>query len=290
MSDRRICVACDEGRTFDDALEHRLVPSNVRRFSEESFTVWRCSACGSLHAKEAVDLDTYYEGYPIHGHELDFWDRRAYANLTRRLRRAGMRRHHRILDHGCGAGQLVSYLVAHGYENVTGYDSFSPGWQEPTPLERQYDIVISQDVLEHADRPSELLRELVSLLRPGGLLSVGTPNADGIDLNDMDAALDPLHMPFHRHILSERALLTNLDQLGLDKVAFYRRYYYDTLTPTCNYRFLNGYVRRAGNVTDVAFEPARLGVVLTSPRLWLHALFGYLYPARCHMMALFRNP
>ena len=44
-------------------------------------------------------------------------------------------------------------------------------------------------------------------------------------------------------------------------MALYHRYYYDTLYPSVNYRFLQTYVKKAGNVLDVAFEPPKIALV-----------------------------
>ncbi|MFZ0010542.1 MAG: hypothetical protein WAL97_01360, partial [Halobacteriota archaeon] len=39
------------------------IRSSVREFGAETFTVWRCAKCGSLHATEPIDYDRYYRHY-----------------------------------------------------------------------------------------------------------------------------------------------------------------------------------------------------------------------------------
>ena len=84
----------------------------------------------------------------------------------------------KILDFGCGAGQIVSELAALGYE-VYGCDVFLE--HESTLLKRisthpykipfeneKFDIVISTSVLEHAQNTQECFYEIARVLKPGG--------------------------------------------------------------------------------------------------------------------------
>lgn len=100
-----------------------------------------------------------------------------------------------ILDLGCGRGQLVRMLRDHGYLRVKGIDISA----EQVALARQlgsgdverddlfghaarhparYDAVVAIDVVEHFDRPDvePVFRALSTLLRPGGVLVLRTPN------------------------------------------------------------------------------------------------------------------
>ena len=283
------CNVCEAPGTYARARDVVQVPCNVRAFASDVFTVWRCQNCQSLHCREDAEMDRYYREYPVKGHALDFWTRAAYATYLRRLSLAGLRQGMSILDYGCSAGLLVRYLSERGFPSVKGYDAYVAEFSSKSTLTQKYDCVISQDVLEHAEDPRALFSDLVGLLAPGGLLAIGTPNASEIDLNQPELFSLSLHPPYHRHLLSEQALLIMASKLGLTPVARYHRFYYDTPWPTVNYRFLRGYVRRSGNVLDAAFEPPRAGIVFTSPTLWFHALFGYFFPPRSEMMILFRQ-
>ncbi len=289
MSECEVCNVCEDPGGLAGATDVARVACNVRAFRNEIFTFWRCSNCQSLHCREDADLDRYYREYPVKGHALDFWARAAYANHLHRLKLAGLRQGMSVLDFGCGPGLLVRYLRERGFSDVNGYDAHIPEFSDRGVFARSYDCVISQDVIEHAEDPRAFLAELVRLLVPGGLLAIGTPNAAGIKLAKPELFSLSLHPPYHRHLLSEQALLAMAGKKGLTPVARYHRFYYDTLWPTVNYRFLRGYVRRAGNVLDAAFEPPQVGLVLTSPVLWFHALFGYFFPPRSEMMVVFRR-
>ncbi len=283
------CNLCGHQAGPGQAKDVCIVPSNVREFHHERFTVWRCPRCNSLHAWEPVDFDRYYERYPFKKHAMNFATGRAYHNRLRLLARRGVRKDSRILDYGCGAGLFIEYLRKRGYRNVEGYDAYAPNYADKTPLTRRFDVIVSYDVIEHVDQPRRFFDTLVGLLENGGLLVIGTPNADEIDLTSPDQFSMELHQPYHRHILSEQALAQLGSEAGLNVEDVYRRFYFDTLYPTVNTRFMEEYVRATGNVIDVVVEKPRPEVVLRSHRLLFHAFFGYFTPPRGNMMFFFRK-
>ena len=102
-----------------------------------------------------------------------------------------------ICDLGCGNGYLAGKLGALGHR-VVGLDASVPyldaarryyasdnvtfrravfGAEADIAHEDEaaFDLVISSDVIEHLYRPADLIETAVHLLRPGGVLIVGTP-------------------------------------------------------------------------------------------------------------------
>lgn len=289
MTIHKMCNLCSKPGTLATAQDVRSIQCNVRRFSKEYFTVWRCNACGSLHCLESVDLAPYYAAYPVKTHKLDFWTRAAYSNYLSWISAAGVHPGQSVLDFGCGPGLLISFLQGRGFTNATGFDAHVSSFSNRAALERRYDVILSQDVIEHMEEPSEFIQELADLVEPNGIVCIGTPRADGIDLQAAETYSLSLHVPYHRHILSEKVLLAMGHAAGLKPLKIHRRFYYDTLYPTVNYRFLRTYVRKAGNFLDNAFESPRFGLVATSPALWFFALAGYFFPPRSEMVVIFRK-
>jgi 2-polyprenyl-3-methyl-5-hydroxy-6-metoxy-1,4-benzoquinol methylase len=287
MAECRACNVCDNPGTPDTSPESARIASNVRRFHKESFTVWRCANCCSLHSMEDADLDHYYKGYLFQSQHLDFHTRLGYRNRLKLLRKHGLTRESRVLDYGCGNGLFVQFLRGQGYAHVAGFDAYAPQYQDRGVLDQTFDLIVSFDVIEHVEQPRDFVTELAGRLRAGGLLVIGTPNAQRLSLS-FPMALE-LHQPYHRHILSQQALLGLGTRCGLTTVEVVTRHWLDTLVPTANSRFLWEYVYRAGGLVDAGLEGPRLGMIARSPRLWFFALAGYFVPARGNMIAVFRK-
>jgi 2-polyprenyl-3-methyl-5-hydroxy-6-metoxy-1,4-benzoquinol methylase len=274
----RRCTLCPEGSAFEEAADAHKVRSNVRRFRDQTFTVWRCRGCGCLHCLEDIDYAAYYADYPLKRQRLDFFTRRMYSSRLALLARAGLRRDHRILDYGCGNGAFVRFLRERGYAGAAGYDPYSTAFADPAALDARYDLVTTQDVIEHAPDPIAFLDRVTALvIRPGGLLAVGTPDASEIDLRAPLDVVGQLHQPYHRHLLTRAWLAREIEARGFRIAAEVRRWYTDTWFPFCNSAFLTRFWAANGGVIDASFEPVSASVFLRHPGLLIHGLLGRLW-------------
>lgn len=291
MTDRHrdTCMLCGQG-CYEHARESALVNSNVRQWQHEQFTVWRCAHCLSLHSLERVDLDRYYGAYPFRRRKLDGFARRSFASYVRKLRHAGMCPTSRVLDYGCSEGLLIQYLKEQGVTVTAGYDAYVAGYDDKTVLSAEYDVVLAQDVIEHVEDPLELLDSLLKCVRPGGLLALGTPRADGIQLSQAEKFTHSLHQPFHLHIFSEQSLLAACAARGLQTVGVHRRHVLDTPFPFVNWSFLRAYLQQLDNTVDAGFDQVDLRRILKSPRLLLLGFLGYLLPVHSEMLFILRKP
>lgn len=281
------CLAC--GVRGDIAAEQRTVRSNVRRFRAESFSIWRCRACLSVHARDEVDLAPYYRHYPFHGLPEDWRLRVVHEHLLRRLRRAGVRPHHSLLDYGCGEGAFVRYLRKRGFHRAFGYDRYSNDYSNEESLGRRYDCVLAQDVLEHVEVPGALLDEFQRLTGANGVIAIGTPNAEAIDLTKPERHVHTLHLPYHRHVFSRRALLVAGAARGWKVERVYDTQYANTVFPFMNSRFYFHYMRLHDDSLESLMEPPALARVLRQlPFTLFLAFFGYFFAEPLDMMIIFR--
>lgn len=103
----------------------------------------------------------------------------------------GTKRNSAILEIGCSGGPLMQGLKELGFENVQGIDisqraidlcrqreipdAFVMDGSKPTFGDRQFDVIIASDVLEHIEDEQIALREWNRILKPGGKLIVFVP-------------------------------------------------------------------------------------------------------------------
>jgi glycosyltransferase involved in cell wall biosynthesis/predicted SAM-dependent methyltransferase len=194
-----------EGRNFE-VLEEILVKSFARGFSvvEVPFTYFPREE-GSSHARLirfGLDLGRSAMKLWWLRNSLDSadYDERAFYSIIPFQRYWQRRRHHIVgswaraaghtLDIGCGSSLIIQslndavalefnfskvrYLNRHGVP-VTHGSAFALPFKNDS-----FDCVISSQVIEHIPYDEVLFTEMRRVLRPGGMLIIGTPDYDTV--------------------------------------------------------------------------------------------------------------
>ncbi len=193
------CCIC---RVDDTTLRYLLPVRDDQRglFALDEWPVVQCQRCRLLYANprpSKAALDHFYtfqnaqdqafvQRWFIENADLQ---RQTWRRYIRTLRRYNKSLTGKLLDVGCGAGTFLAEARSAGFD-VVGQEiapffvdycrnvnqlTVHQGELETLPLEpNSFDVVTSFDVIEHHHDPQLLVQTMKSLLKPDGLLVVGT--------------------------------------------------------------------------------------------------------------------
>lgn len=169
---------------------------NVPIFIEHTIPILKCSDCS--HVFSSYEQEEHYDGYWGEGEEesfdLEWWDVSHRAVYNEFIDQFLSSPTGSILDVGCGLGFFVKTVQQkRPHWKVVGYEMsrgavryaqtknqltnvYSGMVQESGIPENSLDIITLWDVIEHIPKPHPLMAYLHSLLKPGGILFVQTPN------------------------------------------------------------------------------------------------------------------
>lgn len=196
------------------------------------------------------------------------WHQRRFAHMPI---------HHmdaRILDIGCGSGQLLREWAGFGFNRLQGVDPYLPHDIDMGPSLRiharsveampdeRFDLVMIHHAFEHMADPLAALRSVARMLAPRGACLIRIPIATpgpwaeyGVDWAEIDA-------PRHHFIHTPRSLAITADRAGLE--IYHTEYEHDDLVgyygSELYRRDLPLYDEAAGQYRDIqaAFTPAEL--------------------------------
>lgn len=206
----------------------------------------RCRGCGLLltwppptpsEIETLYASRTYYDERDMGEAAAEAWDQRA-AGILARLPRPPTR----ALDFGAGQGHLTHALrgrglVAEGYEpSLAGRQAAQERyrlalWDSlPEGVDPPFELVTFIHSLEHVPDPLLALRQLHSLLAPGGVVYIEVPHPGSLAMWRAERRRSLLDLPFHLYHFFPRTLTALVEragfqvlQLGLGNPAFLER-------------------------------------------------------------------
>ena len=192
-------------------------------FVKNSYSLFECTDCGSVYVYPRPTATELIEFYRLnqedrmsqscwqgsHKHSWDLWK----YTLKIAKNKAGLGK---LLDIGCGTGeflhfaQKLDWLDVEGIEvipeiaeyasQLTGAKIYTSGFLEtPLPV-NSYSVITLWDVIEHLSDVPKVLNRVFALLKPGGVVIIGTVNRKGISMRFFKekslTVMPPEHLTF----------------------------------------------------------------------------------------------
>jgi SAM-dependent methyltransferase len=165
--------------------------------------IWRCRRCNSLwrelSRRASAVAEHRFRSARYAPARLELLRRRALADLDREHRHLvalGIRRGARVLELGCYTGAFLDFARASGcdatgldinadvirFSRARGLDARLATLPETAFATDEFDAIWIANCFEQLADPMRVLDEVARILRPGGTLTIRTPNADFLGL------------------------------------------------------------------------------------------------------------
>jgi len=190
----------------------------------------RCQSCGFVYLgnweqsiAKAEQLYDYYDRFSDEDVTLRYTpeNRARQQMLLNAL--ASYTRGRKLLDVGCGIGQLLETAKDEGWD-ARGIDlsdtaiqlcrgrelsAFKTDFFDGSLDEQRFDVIVMSELIEHVPSPQRFLKRAEALLTPDGVLYLTTPNFGSLArrlLAESWSVVDPQHVGyFERSTLSKMA-------------------------------------------------------------------------------------
>jgi SAM-dependent methyltransferase len=205
----------------------------------------RCRACRLVSAPDYADpADVYVDGYMFGGagqfgpgfdvrHPVfQRYLGRVAVRRIEMIERASGIRGGRLLDVGCGTGEVLLAAQARGWSahgvepertaaqtaRARGLEVRGERLEESGLPERSYDVVSAFHVLEHVPDSRAFLRTLARWARPGGFVTIEVPNWGSVQRRRLGARWPHLRPREHLAHFTPQTLPGTLQRSGIDPV------------------------------------------------------------------------
>jgi SAM-dependent methyltransferase len=133
----------------------------------------------------------------------------------------------KILDVGCGSGQLLIDMQKHGFKNLTGIDPYIATdiiYNSSLKIEKKYihelhesfDFIMLHHSFEHMDNPEAVMKDIYRLLNPAGYALIRIPVASSYAHKKYGVNWYQLDAPRHFFIHTPTSVKNLAEKVGLE--------------------------------------------------------------------------
>ncbi len=227
---------------------------NSLKYVKDGFRVVKCG-CGMVFVNPRLREIKYDKGYfkregsvyedYLEERELKKKNFRMVVKDIKKLKRG------RLLDVGCGTGELLEVSKENGYsvkgveisEFASGYCSgkfevINKSFNE-VEFEEKFDVVTMMDYIEHSKDPFSDLRKVKNILNENGLLVIATGDIDSWFAKLMGRNWNFLNPEEHLYYFSEKSLKKMLEKNGFEIIKIKKDFRYVSLRNFLRYFKIN---------------------------------------------------
>lgn len=228
----KICGSLNTAKIFDAGNTHGRYTLD----RDSVFEVYRCRDCQAVFVDGIILNNEYFSKY----YQRNYYSNEGEAGIANQMIRLfgrmviGLKESEivkhlscpnntklRILDIGCGSGEFLASISSNRFEkygleiNPEGVarcreksiEVFNRDIKDAGFNPGLFDVITMWHVLEHLDKPVDLLLEARRILKSNGVLAISTPNTDSIGFRY--GRNNWFHLDSPRHLI-----LYNLRSLG----------------------------------------------------------------------------
>ena len=213
----RACVACGSSDARKLGLKNEL-------------DIVCCRRCQTLYTPYSpwYSSEYFYLGYYLKPEEVEtpLFVKKRLEEITADFAR--YRQTNRLLDLGCGAGDLLQAARKQGWQGQgldvsshaakhvrgLGFEVFEGELQAANFPAAHFDVVTAAELIEHIFEPRALVQEVARILRPGGLFWLTTPHARGLSARLLGLKWQCIWPPEHLQLFSISGLNALLRDAG----------------------------------------------------------------------------
>jgi SAM-dependent methyltransferase len=212
-------------------LQIKEIPENITRYYPDDYYSYQSKGEDLLiqnslaktlkrNLKKKV-LNYYLQGNSITGKLISS----KYKSYYPWIKKNTLTSHSKILDVGCGSGELLLKMYNDGFRDLTGVDpyikeeiNYKSGItiykKELEELTEKYDLIMLHHAFEHMDQPLDVLKKMFRLLNNKGFVMIRIPVAGCYAWRKYGVNWVQLDPPRHFFLHTTRSMQILCEQSG----------------------------------------------------------------------------